>query len=78
MGQVVEMSEMLVDAWPGGSELGVGLWPANERVVIKEKDGYVRPPLKGGLDWTISLGNQPPGGRKALGMHYEIEEKGAQ
>lgn len=33
--------------------------------------------LKGDLAWTISLGNQPWGPGKALGMR-EIEEKGAQ
>lgn len=51
------MFEMLVDVWLGGFEFGVGFWFVNERVVIKEKDGYVRFFFKGGLDWIISLGN---------------------
>lgn len=47
-------------------ELRVELCTAHGRVVIKEKDGCVGLELKGGLDWTVSLENQLPGGLQCI------------
>lgn len=58
-------------------ELGVESRTANGRAVIMEKDGHVGLELKGGLDRTVSLGNQPQEAGRALGMQG-IEGKAAQ
>lgn len=50
---------------------------ANGRAATKEKDWHVGLELKGGVDWTVSFGNQPQEAGKALGIQ-EIKGKGAQ